>query len=78
MSLERKLFGAWCSFVFQPGDRAQRMFEGTMDRVDAALKETEGPWFLGGDAPTIVDLQYVSHIERMLASCLYWKGLKIR
>lgn len=78
MSLERELFGAWCSFVFQPGDRAQRMFEGTMDRVDAALKETQGPWFLGGNAPTIVDLQYVSHIERMLASCLYWKGLKIR
>jgi len=25
-----------------------------------------------------VDLQYVSHVERMVASCLYWKGMQIR
>jgi glutathione S-transferase len=25
-----------------------------------------------------VDLQYVSHIERMNASCLYWKGMQLR
>ena len=78
MSLERELFGAWCSYVFQPGDRAQNLFESTLSRVDKALANTPGPWFLGGGHPTIVDMQYVSHIERMLPSCLYWKGLKIR
>ena len=34
--------------------------------------------FLGGEAPSLVDLQYISHVERMLASLLYWKGLPLR
>ena len=46
--------------------------------MDEALGETEGPWFLGGEAPSLVDLQYVSHVERMLASLLYWKALPLR
>ena len=50
----------------------------TLETVDKALGETSGPWFLGGDAPSLVDLQYVSHVERMVASLLFWKGLKIR
>lgn len=40
MSLERELFGAWCSFVFQPGDRAQRMFESTLMQVDKELQKS--------------------------------------
>ena len=52
---------------------------GTLQRVDEALGETSGPWFLdSSDHPTLVDLQYVSHVERMLASVLYWKGLQLR
>ena len=43
MNLERELFGAWCSFVFQPGTGAQRMFENTLERVDQALRQTPGP-----------------------------------
>jgi len=82
LRLERELFSAWCSLTFQPGkglmDRNERAFLGTLARVDAALGETSGPWFLGSSHPTLVDLQYVSHVERMLASCLYWKGLQLR
>jgi glutathione S-transferase len=82
LGLERELFGAWCSLTFQPGkgmmDRNERVFMGTLQRVDDALGETSGPWFLDGDYPTLVDLQYVSHVERMLASVLYWKGIQMR
>ena len=81
LQLERRLFGHWCGLVFRPargGDRAKREFLSTLQEVDAALARSPGPWFLGGDAPSLVDLQYVSHVERMLASALYWKGLRLR
>ena len=83
LGLERELFGAWCSLTFQPGkglmDRNERAFMATLRRVDEALGESTGPWFLdSADHPTLVDLQYVSHVERMLASALYWKGIQIR
>mmetsp|Transcript_54554 Transcript_54554/g.152173 ORF Transcript_54554/g.152173 Transcript_54554/m.152173 type:complete len:497 (+) Transcript_54554:44-1534(+) len=78
LRLERELFSAWCSFVFHGGNGAQWQFERTMDKVEAALGETPGPWFLHTDGPSLVDLQYVSHVERMVASVPYWKGVVIR
>ena len=74
MQLERELFGAWCSYVFQPMTFGKKGFEDVLTRVDRALGETPGQWFLGGSSPSIVDLQYVSHVERMIPSTLYWKG----
>uniref|UniRef100_A0A6T7NAB0 GST N-terminal domain-containing protein n=1 Tax=Hanusia phi TaxID=3032 RepID=A0A6T7NAB0_9CRYP len=78
MQLERRLFGDWCGFVFQPGAFGRSSFEDTLNLVDEALRSSPGPWFLGGDSPSIVDLQYISHIERMIPSCLYWKGFQMR
>uniref|UniRef100_A0A7S4KL82 GST N-terminal domain-containing protein n=1 Tax=Guillardia theta TaxID=55529 RepID=A0A7S4KL82_GUITH len=78
MQLERRLFGDWCGFVFQPGSFGKSSFEATLNLVDEALTSSPGPWFLGGDNPSIVDLQYISHIERMIPSCLYWKGFQMR
>ena len=84
LRLERQLFSDWCGLVFRPsgpgpfGGGARKQFEETFDKVNAALGGLSGPWFLGGDTPSIVDLQYVSHVERMNASCLYWKGLQLR
>ena len=81
LGLERKLFGAWCSYLFRPGGLlgdGRREFESQLNAMDEKLGKHEGPWFLPGDAPSLVDLQYVTHVERMNASCLYWKGLKIR
>lgn len=49
-----------------------------LGRVDAELNKTSGPWFFESDHPMMIDLIFVSHIERMLASCAYWKGLLIR
>lgn len=82
LKLERQLFSDWCGLTFRPsmpgplGARAG--FEKTLDKVNEALGSTPGPWFLGGENPSIVDFQYVSHVERMNASVLYWKGLNLR
>lgn len=80
MRLERELFGAWCDLVFRSsfGGGSRKRFEATMDRVDRAIGEdSNGPWFLGKDL-TIVDLTYITHVERMCASVPYWCGFKVR
>ena len=50
-----------------------------VQKVDKCLQEEAGPWFFGKyDYPTMIDFIYVSHVERMLASVAYWKGLNLR
>lgn len=49
-----------------------------MEKVDKELASTKGPWFFDKDYPTMIDFVYISHVERMLASCAYWKGLNLR
>jgi len=78
LQLERKLFSTWCDYVFRGGWGSKRKFEGCLDEVDAALAKTKGPWFLESAGPGIVDLQYVSHVERMAGSVAYWKGDTLR
>lgn len=82
LRLERELFSCWCQLTFRPsmplGGGAKAQFEQCLDEVNAALAATPGPWFLGGDVPSLVDLQYVSHVERMAASLAYWKGMQLR
>ena len=53
-------------------------FMDCMKKVDSELRKTPGPWFFEKDYPTMIDFVYVSHAERMLASCAYWKGLNLR
>ncbi len=47
-----------------------------MDAVESELSVCEGPWFL--PYLSIVDLTYVTHVERMCASVTYWCGFKVR
>jgi glutathione S-transferase len=49
-----------------------------IQKVNVELKKTKGPWFFDNDYPTMIDFVFVSHVERMLASCAYWKGLNLR
>ncbi|KAJ8601699.1 hypothetical protein CTAYLR_003197 [Chrysophaeum taylorii] len=72
LRLERELFGAWCSYVFRGDDG--KLFDLALQTVEEAIK---GPFFLGATL-SIVDLQYVSHVERMAASVAYWKARDIR
>mmetsp|Transcript_7452 Transcript_7452/g.16470 ORF Transcript_7452/g.16470 Transcript_7452/m.16470 type:complete len:552 (+) Transcript_7452:33-1688(+) len=83
LELERQVFGAWCSFLFYPSlpflDSSTSDFESALQQVNDELEANNAsPWFLPYEHPTIVDMQYVSHIERMVASALYWKGFDIR
>lgn len=57
---------------------SMRGFLDCIETVDSELLSTKGPWFFEGDYPTMIDFIYVSHVERMLASCAYWKGLNLR
>ena len=58
---------------------AMKGFLDTLDKVEAELKSTTGPWFFdNADHPTMIDFVYVSHVERMLASAAFWKGLDLR
>ena len=74
LRLERQLFRSWCDYVFRGGFGSKGAFERDLVKVDNAI---EGPFFLGKNI-SIVDLQYVSHIERMSASVAYWKGDVLR
>jgi glutathione S-transferase len=56
-----------------------RGFLECMEKVDKELRNTPGPWFMADkDYPTMIDFIFVSHVERMLASVAFWKGLNLR
>jgi glutathione S-transferase len=58
---------------------SMRSFLRCMETVDDQLTATKGPYFLDyADHPTMIDFVFASHIERMLASCAYWKGMDLR
>jgi glutathione S-transferase len=80
--LERLLFRAWCAWLCYPAssprqeqhNRAQ--FTQVVDRVEAALAATPGPYFL--DAFSTVDVIFTPYVERMNASLYYYKGYSLR
>lgn len=59
---------------------AMEEFLNCLQRVDTALRSTKGPFFLDytTDHPTMIDFVFASHVERMFASCAYWKGMDLR
>merc|ERR1719498_2250620 len=48
-----------------------------MDRTEDALQRSGGPYFLGSTC-TLADCVFASSLERIAASILYYKGLRIR
>lgn len=78
LSLERQLFGAWlCWLREEETPRARRSFEQAMDATENALQRSGGPYFLGGTC-SLADCVFASSLERIAASILYYKGLRIR
>jgi glutathione S-transferase len=61
---------------------SMRGFLDCVATVNDELLATTGPWFFDdtqrSSHPTMIDFIFVSHVERMLASCAYWKGLNLR
>lgn len=83
MTKEQELQRAWFSLVFYPvkgealsGARSKLLDK--LQEIDDILGSTTGPWFLGGDAPSLIDINYTPTMERLVASCYYYKGLQVR
>jgi glutathione S-transferase len=76
LRLERTVFGAWMNWLTSSPSN-KREFVEALKRVEAALKASSGPFFLG-DSISIVDIQFAPFLERMAASMLYYKGFVIR
>jgi glutathione S-transferase len=73
--LERQLFSVWMGWLTRGGGGGQ--FTNTLKSVESVLQDANGPFFLGKDL-TLVDIQFSSFLERMVASLLFYKGLIIR
>ena len=80
--LERLLFRAWCSWLCYPtrSDRqdqySREQFIQVMEKVEAALASTPGPYFL--EEFSTVDVIFTPYVERMNASLYYYKGYSMR
>ena len=80
--LERFLFRAWCSWLCYPArsereeDRNRDQFIEIMKKVETALEQTPGPYFL--EEFSIVDVIFTPYVERMNASLYYYKGYSMR
>lgn len=77
---ERKLFSRWLRWQSSntADARLGSAFEKEMDTVDAELRRhADGPYFLGKEV-SYVDCAFTPFLERMAASLLYYKGLKIK
>ncbi|MBE9062139.1 glutathione S-transferase family protein [cf. Phormidesmis sp. LEGE 11477] len=80
--LERLLFRAWCGWLCQPSGwfrqekNNREQFVNVVDKVEAALAQTPGPYFLS-DFST-ADIVFTPYVERMNASLYYYKGYSLR
>jgi len=79
LDLERELFGAWLQWLRgEESTRARRNFEAFMDETEQVLSRSKGgPYFLGKEL-SLPDVVFASSLERIAASILYYKGLRIR
>ena len=80
--LERLLFRAWCGWLCQPGGwfgqekNNRRQFVETVKKVELALQQTSGPYFL--ESFSTADVIFTPYVERMNASLYYYKGYSLR
>jgi glutathione S-transferase len=80
--LERSLFKAWCYWLCycakadKVEERHRQGFLSVVERVEAALSATPGPYFL--EEFSTVDVIFTPYVERMNASLYYYKGYSLR
>ncbi|MEN9221881.1 MAG: glutathione S-transferase family protein, partial [Thermostichus sp. BF3_bins_97] len=80
--LERQLFRAWCQWLCSPvrgtaqEQQHREQFIQVVNRVEAALSQTPGPYFL--EEFGIADVIFTPFLERMNASLYYYKGYSLR
>ena len=82
LELHRAVFGAWSTYMFReerPFVSESRVeFQTALEQVEKALEKSDSAWFLPYEHPTIVDVQYVCSIERMVASAMFFKAEDLR
>jgi glutathione S-transferase len=79
--LERLLFRAWCAWLCYPASpqqdqRHREQFVQVVAKVETALSQTSGAYFLE-DFGT-ADVIFTPYVERMNASLYYYKGYSLR
>ncbi|WP_299414122.1 glutathione S-transferase family protein [Acaryochloris sp. IP29b_bin.148] len=79
--LERLLFRAWCTWLCYPSrprqdQRNRAQFVSVVEKVEAALNRTPGPYFL--EEFGTADVIFTPYVERMNASLYYYKGYSLR
>ena len=81
--LERMLFQAWCQWLCYPSTGAkeeqdnQKRFEEVVLQVESVLSASPGDFFLE-EGFSVVDVIFTPYVERMNASCFYYKGYDLR
>ena len=83
MQLEQRVQRDWFSLVFYPVqdetlENAKQAFLETMQVVNDHLGATRGPWFGGQSEPSVIDIIFIPMMERIEASILYWRNVKLR
>ncbi|KAL7483602.1 hypothetical protein ACHAW6_009247 [Cyclotella cf. meneghiniana] len=80
LGLERKLFSSWMYWLtsYDANGTMRKDFISTLMEVERALQSVQGRGFFMGDKVSVVDCMFAPFLERMAASMLYFKGLKIR
>lgn len=80
--LERLLFRAWCGWLCSPArsdrteQRSREQFVSVVAKVEEALAQTPGPYFL--ETFGTADVLFTPYVERMNASLFYYKGYSLR
>lgn len=79
--LERLLFRAWCTWLCYPSrpqqdQRNREQFVSVVKKVEAALSQTPGSYFL--EEFGTADAIFTPYVERMNASLYYYKGYSLR
>jgi glutathione S-transferase len=80
--LERIMAGAWFNMVRGPmttSAKAVVQFNATMDLVESAMQEYEGPFLLSyaEEGPSFIDCLFAPFVERILSSSAYWRSLDV-
>ncbi|CAK9029402.1 unnamed protein product [Durusdinium trenchii] len=82
LELHRALMNAWSTYMFREEkpflNESAVDFQAALEQVQNALENSDTRWFLPYQHPSIVDIQYVCSMERIVASAMFFKAMDLR